>query len=163
MKNSVRLFTLALSGVASSALAQGFVDPGAIDRQVAAFLGVDPADATGAFVPVDRRLRLAPCTQALSLSWPGTRRDAVLVECYNVWKIYVRTIGQTQAPPAVAAVKRGQQVNVSVRGPGFSVTQSAQALEDGKVGDWVRVRVGKDGEMQAKVTRPGAVAVDLQS
>jgi flagella basal body P-ring formation protein FlgA len=160
MKNSMSLLALALAGAAAPALAQGFADPAEIDREVAAFLGVSTSEAGSAFMPVDRRLRLAQCAQPLALDWQGTRRDSVLVQCPGVWKIYVRTAGQAGAP-AVAAVKRGQPVSVSVRGAGFSVSQTAQALEDGAVGDWVRVRVGKDGEVQARVTRPGAVSIDL--
>ncbi len=160
MKNSMSLLALALTGVAAPALAQGFADPAEIDREVAMFLGVPAAQAGSAFIPVDRRLRLAQCAQPLAMDWQGTRRDSILVQCPGVWKIYVRTAGQAGAP-AVAAVKRGQPVSVSVRGSGFSVSQTAQALEDGAVGDWVRVRVGKDGEVQARVTRPGAVSIDL--
>lgn len=160
---NIRRSVLALAIVASAspALAQGFTDPAAIDREVAAFLGISSTEAGSAFVPVDRRLRLAPCVQPLALGWQGTRRDSVLVQCPGGWKIYVRTTGQAGSAAQVAAVKRGQAVAVSVRGSGFSVSQSAQALEDGAVGDWVRVRVGKDSELQAQVTRPGAVTVTL--
>lgn len=160
MKNSMSLLALALAGAAAPALAQGFADPAEIDREVAAFLGVPAGQAASAFVPVDRRLRLASCAQPLALDWQGTRRDSVLVQCPGVWKIYVRTAGQAAAP-AVDAVKRGQPVSVSVRGSGFTVSQTAQALENGAVGDWVRIRIGKDGEVQARVTRPGAVSIDL--
>jgi flagella basal body P-ring formation protein FlgA len=160
MKNSMSLLALALAGAAAPAFAQGFADPAEIDREVAAFLGVSASQSSAAFVPVDRRLRLAQCAQPLSLDWQGTRRDSVLVQCPGVWKIYVRTAGQAGAP-AVDAVKRGQPVSVSVRGAGFTVNQTAQALENGAVGDWVRIRVGKDGEVQARVTRPGAVSIDL--
>ncbi|HTM95196.1 MAG TPA: flagella basal body P-ring formation protein FlgA [Croceibacterium sp.] len=160
MKNSMSLLALALAGAAVPALAQGFADPAEIDREVAAFLGVPAAQAGSAFIPVDRRLRLASCAQPLALDWQGTRRDSVLVQCPGIWKIYVRTAGPAAAL-AVAGVKRGQPVSMSVRGTGFSVSQTAQALEDGAVGDWVRVRVGKDSEVQARVTRPGAVSIDL--
>jgi flagella basal body P-ring formation protein FlgA len=160
MKISMSLLALALAGAAAPTMAQGFADPAEIDREVAAFLGVPPAQAGSAFVPVDRRLRLAQCVQPLVMDWQGTRRDSILVQCPGVWKIYVRTVGQTSAA-AVVAVKRGQPVSVSVRGSGFTVSQTAQALENGAVGDWVRIRVGKDGEVQARVTRPGAVSIDL--
>lgn len=155
------LLALVLAGSAAPGIAQGFADPAEIDREVAAFLGVAPSDAGTAFIPVDRRLRLTPCAQPLALAWQGTRGDSVLVQCPGGWKIYVRTV-TARAGPAMTAVKRGQSVTVAVEGAGFSVSQSAQALEDGAVGDWVRVRVGKDSELQAQVTRPGAVALSLR-
>ena len=160
MKNSMSLLALALAGVAAPAVAQGFADPAEIDREVAAFLGVSAGQAGAAFIPVDRRLRLAPCAQPLALDWQGTRRDSVLVQCPGVWKIYVRTTGRQRAAP-VDAVKRGQPVSVSVRGAGFTVSRTAEALENGAVGDWVRIRLSRDNEMQARVTRPGAVSIDL--
>jgi flagella basal body P-ring formation protein FlgA len=161
MKISMSMLALTLAGTAAPAIAQqGFADPAQIDREVAAFLGVPPSSAGSEFTPVDRRMRLASCAQPHALDWQGTRRDSVLVQCPGVWKIYVRTAAQ----PGVAApgaVKRGQPVSVSVRGSGFSVSQNAQALEDGAIGDWVRIRIGKSGEMQARVIRPGAVSIDL--
>lgn len=160
MKNSMKLLALALAGAAAPAFAQGFADPAGIDREVAAFLGVPPSDAGTAFVPVDRRLRLAQCARPLALGWQGTRRDSILVQCPGVWRIYVRTTSLSGSA-TMAAVKRGQPVSVSVRGAGFTVSQNAQALEDGAVGDWVRIRVGKDSELQARVTRPGVVSIDL--
>ncbi|WP_416385499.1 flagella basal body P-ring formation protein FlgA [Tsuneonella sp. CC-YZS046] len=55
----------------------------------------------------------------------------------------------------------GDSVNVTLSGPGFSVSQSAEALEAGAVGEWVRVRIGKDTELRAQVLRPGAVGMNL--
>ncbi len=156
MKNSMSLLALALAGAAAPALAQGFADPAQIDREVAAFLGVPASEAGSAFMPVDRRLRLAQCAQPLAMDWQGTRRDTVLVQCPGVWKIYVRTAGQAGAP-AVDAVKRGQPVSVSVRGSGFTVSQTAQALENGGVGDWVRGRGGKGAEGPAPAPAAGGV------
>ena len=160
-----RLIAFGLVGIATPVLAQNFADPAQIDREVAAFLGASPSHAGTEFIPVDRRLKLASCTQQLSTGWQGTRRDSVLVQCPQPggWKVYVRLVGQPAAEQAQqAAVKRGQAVTVTLRGSGFSVSQSAQALEDGAAGDWIRVRVGKETEMQAEVLRPGAVGVNLQ-
>lgn len=156
---------LGLMGLSAPAIAQNFTDPALIDREVASFLGMSPTLAGTAFVPVDRRLKLTNCAQPLSTGWQGTRRDSVLVQCPQPggWKVYVRLVGQPAAEQAQqAAVKRGQAVTVTLRGSGFSVSQSAQALEDGATGDWIRIRVGKETEMQAEVLRPGAVGVNLQ-
>lgn len=153
----------ALAACATTAHAQGFENPEAIDQQVGAFLGVGPAGAGTAFVPVDRRLRLTACATPLALSWFGTRQDSVLVQCPQAggWKIYVRTIGMSGGPAAAPAINRGDAVTVTVNGAGFSVSQAAEAMESGAVGQWVKIRVAKDSEMQAKVLRPGAVGMDL--
>ena len=156
---------LALAAMAVPAHAQGFADPAAIDQQVAAFLGVSPADAGKAFIPVDRRLKLADCGAPLAIDWPGTRRDSVIVQCPQAggWKLYVRTMGQAAAAQATAGpvIKRGDLVTVTVKARGFSVSQEGQALDGGAVGDWIRIKVSKDKEMQAQVLRPGAAVVTM--
>lgn len=156
---------IALAVIAAPANAQTFADPAAIDAEVAAFLGVSPADAGSAFIAVDRRLRLASCAAPLSVDWPGTRRDSVLVQCplQGGWKLYVRTLGKAAGPVAAAApvVKKGDRVTVTVKARGFTVSQEGQAVEAGAVGDWIRVKVGKDKEMQGQISRPGAVVTTL--
>jgi len=157
---------LAAAALATPALAQGFADPAMIDQEVATFLGVSPADAGRAFIPVDRRLKLADCAAPLSIGWPGTRRDSVLVQCPQVggWKLYVRTMVQSAAGQTAAVgpvIKRGDVVTVTVKARGFSVSQEGQALDAGAVGDWIRIKVGKDKEMQAQVLRPGAAVMTM--
>lgn len=58
-----------------------FTEPAAIDAAVAQFTGTPQGALGGAAQPVDRRLRLAPCANPLSLSWYAGRRDTVLVQC----------------------------------------------------------------------------------
>ena len=41
------------------------------------------------------------------------------------------------------------------------MSQEGQALDAGAVGDWIRIKVGKDKEMQAQVLRPGAATSAL--
>ena len=161
----MHLSAMALAAIAAPVAAQGFADPASIDAEVAAFLGVSPADAGSSFIPVDRRLRLATCAQPLALGWQGTRRDSVVVQCPQTggWKLYVRLMGQSMAPQAAAApvIKRGDSVTVTVKARGFSVSQEGQAMEAGAVGEWIRIKVGKDKEMQGQVTRPGAVVMTM--
>ena len=143
--------------------AQTFENLDGVDRQVAAFLGQSPAHAGAGFVPTDRRLRLAACTAPLDLSWYGTRQDTVLVRCplTNGWKLYVRVEGGAAAVDAAPAVLRGDAVTVTLRGTGFSVSQSAEALENGAIGDWIRVRMTKASEMRAQILQPGNLTVDM--
>lgn len=168
---TIRPFALmALSASAAwitPAMATGFVDPASIDGEVAAFTGT-PAGAIGGAVPVDRRLRLAPCAAPLALSWRGYARDTVLVQCPDAggWHIYVPVHSVGGPMPGVAAVARGEEVTVAITGDGFTVSQSGEALEGGAVGDWIRVSPVKDAKtanepIRAQIVRPGLVAVLL--
>lgn len=154
---------LALAVCATPAMAQPFADLSAIDREVANFIGVNPNAPGGAFAPVDRRLKLAACNRPLNLAWQGGRRQTVLVQCPvpGGWKLYVPVYGAGAGQISQPVVSRGDAVSVTLSGPGFSVSQSAEALEAGAVGEWVRVRIGKDTELRAQVLRPGAVGMDL--
>lgn len=151
---------------ATPALAQGaFMDPAAIDAEVARFTGAPLGGSGGATSPVDRRLRLTPCRSPLAVSWRGVRRDSVLVECPDPgsWHLFVPLRANE---PAVTAVLRGEAVTIAVSGDGFAVTQPGEAMDTGAVGDWIRVRSVRDGStkgepIRARITRPGEVNVPL--
>lgn len=147
--------------------AQAFQNLDSVDRQVAGFLGQSAEGAGATFVPVDRRLRLATCGAPLALSWYGTRQDSVLVRCPDAagWRVFVRVQGAATPAAAAAttpAVVRGDPVTVTLRGVGFSVSQTAEAMENGAIGQWIRVRTNKTVEMRAQVLQPGTVRVDMQ-
>lgn len=162
MRSFPILFALALS---SPALAQATADLAAVDRAVAQFTGVPLGQPGGAAMPVDRRLRLAPCRVPLALGWHGTRRDSVEVLCPmpGGWKLYVPIAGAAAAAVQADAVSRGDAVSVTVIGEGFAVSQNGEALESGPVGSWITVRTLTPGApvLRARVLRPGAVGIDL--
>ncbi|MDE1917766.1 MAG: flagella basal body P-ring formation protein FlgA [Sphingomonadales bacterium] len=163
MRKIAPFFALLL---ASPALAQGaFTDPAAIDAAVADFTGHAIGSTGGAAMPVDRRLRMTTCRSPLSVSWRGVRRDSVIVECPDPgsWHLYVNV---RSAPQASAAVQRGEAVAIVVSGDGFAVSQPGEAMDNGAVGDWIRVRSVRDGTakgepIRARITRPGEVTVPL--
>jgi flagella basal body P-ring formation protein FlgA len=159
---SYPVFAMA-AACASPAMGQSFADLSAIDREVAAFIGVNPNAPDGAFAPVDRRMKLAACNRPLNLTWMGNRRQTVMVQCPTPggWKLYVPIYAASVGQAIQPVISRGDAVSVTLSGPGFSVSQSAEALEAGAVGEWIRVRVGKDTELRAQVIRPGAVGMDL--
>lgn len=156
--------------LAGTAAVTGFADLEAIDRQVAAFTGVSVGQPGGATRPVDRRLRLNPCSGPLSLTWYGQRRESVLVQCPDAggWRLFVPVAGATAGVAAATAINRGDAVTIAINGEGFSVSQPGEALESGAVGAWIRVRTvggggarGNADAMRAQVMRPGLVAVPL--
>ena len=164
---STGLALLALVGAAPALGQTAFADLAAIDRAVAGFAGADIGQPGGAILPVDRRLRLAPCVQPPELGWRDTRHETVLVQCPvpGGWHIYV-PVRAAQGGGGAVAVARGEDVTISVTGDGFSVSQSGEALDGGAVGEWIRVRAAKDGltrsdAIRARIVRPGAVEVPL--
>jgi flagella basal body P-ring formation protein FlgA len=160
--------------LAAPALAQtSHADLAAIDRAVAQFTGAAQGQPGGAVLPLDRRLRLAPCPPPLALGWYGTRHDTVEVACPapGGWKLYVPLVGSGKAAPgsvsthasAAYAVTRGDQVTITVRGEGFAVSQPGQALESGALGACNTVRgLGQGTQvLRARAQHPGLVGMEL--
>lgn len=152
------------AAILAAALANpAFTDPAAIDRAVEAFTGAPAGAEGGAQVPVDRRLRLAACTQPLDVSWFGSTRENVVVECRagQGWRIFVpvRSASQASNLAAEPAIRRGDPVTISLTGDGFSVSQPGEAMESGPQGAWIRVRslAGTARPMRARVVRAGLV------
>ena len=165
-RSGVMMLAAGLASPAGAAPGSLFADLGAIDRDVAVFTGKEMGQPGGAILPVDRRLRLNACRSPLALSWRGNRRDAVNVECPDPgsWHLFV----PVRAPEAgVIAVARGEAVSIAVVGDGFAVSQPGEAMDQGAIGDWIRVRGVRNGQaqgdaMRARITRPGEVEVPLR-
>jgi flagella basal body P-ring formation protein FlgA len=159
------LVLFALPAFTAAAQAAPFADLSVIDAEVARFTGAGPGQPGGASLPVDRRLRLAACRQALALGWNGARRDSVVVQCPDAggWRIFVPVTVGSAAPSAAPLVTRGDAVTIEAAGEGFSVAQPGEALESGAAGAWIRVRpAGKGEPFRAQVVRPGLVSVPVR-
>ena len=142
-----------------------FTDPAQIDAEVARFTGLPQGTTGGAAQPTDRRLKLASCTNPLSLGWYAGRRDTVLVQCPDAggWRLFVPVLQGAGGAAEAPAVLRGEAVTIAVSGPGFSVSQPGEAMEAGPVGAWIRVKTASANAqpMRARIVRPGLVAVSL--
>lgn len=168
MRAKLAVAAAALCALSTPVTAAGFADPAAIDRAVTQFTGFDTGAPGGARSPVDRRLRLAQCSSAFALEWYGKSRDTVLVRCPETggWRIFVPLsagVGQAAGAAGPDVVGRGEMVTISIRGSGFTLTRQGEALEDGAVGEWIRVRAvdKKADPMRAQVMRPGVVGMEL--
>lgn len=150
----------------------GLADPAAIDAAVAAFTGAPAGSPGGARGPVDRRLRMAACPQQLDLAWHGRGAAMVRVECNGAapWRVFVPVnaagAAASSSPAAGAArapqIERGQVLTVTLQGRGFSISQQAEALEAGRVGEWIRVRPeGSREEVRARIDTPVRVTIPL--
>ena len=62
----------------------------------------------------------------------------------------------------VAVVRAGDRVKVAVTGTGFELSSDGQAIDSGKVGDRVRVRLDDGRIISGVATSLGAVAVQLE-
>jgi flagella basal body P-ring formation protein FlgA len=172
-----RLITIAIAATLLSApvpvLAQQgeFAEPAAIDAEIAAFTGAGIGTPGGARHPVDRRLRLAQCVQPLALAWHGRGAEMVRVECPSGagWRVFVPVNrGSTTAPAAAVqaepqvVVERGQVMTITVEGRGFAVSQQGEALEDGAIGSWIRIRPEGNREViRAQVRTPQRAVIPL--
>lgn len=146
------------------ASASGITDPAAIDRAVVAFTGADIGAPGGPRLPADRRLRLNACAAPLAVAWHGTARTSVRVECPGPqsWRIFVAVDAANGATgrAAAPAIKRGDALTIMVRGRGFSVQQTGEAMESGAVGDWIFVRTARKAEaLRARIERPGLAVI----
>nr|WP_298414329.1 flagellar basal body P-ring formation chaperone FlgA [uncultured Halomonas sp.] len=56
-------------------------------------------------------------------------------------------------------VSRGSRVTVVAKGAGFSVRREAKALDNGSLGDVVRLNIADGGQLRATVTGPGRLEV----
>lgn len=155
---------LACAPVATLGASQpaGHISPAEIDRALAGFTGAMIGAPGGARLPADPRLRLAACAAPLALDWHNAARTSVRVECAGPvpWRIFVAVAPPGGAGSGPPAVKRGDAVTIAVRGRGFSVQQTGEAVEGGAVGDWIFVRTARRAEpLRARIERPGLVVI----
>lgn len=148
--------------VGAAPTATTHIEPAEIDRAIAEFVNADIGEIGGALTPTDPRLRLSACPAPLAVSWHGTSEKTVRVDCPapGGWRIFVSTRARPAATPAKRAVKRGDTVTVAVRGAGFTVQQSGEALGSGAIGEWIEVRTARKKEpVRAQIVRPGLAVI----
>ncbi len=165
---SIRLAALLAAAIPTASPASVIhTDPAVIDRDIERFTGMPIGVEGGAARPVDRRLRLALCNAPLSLGWHGTRRDTVRVECpdHGGWRIFVAVTAsraESAGSPRARVIARGDAVSIVVRGMGFSVSQTGEAMDAGGIDEWIRVKPpGGADPIRARIQRPGLVIITL--
>ncbi len=148
MRLPILLFALA----ATTAHAElGFQDLTALDRQI--------AEATGGRAePLDPRLKLKACTEMISINSDG---PVPSVRCgMNGWRIALRVNGGYAVNNAPIAIRRGDEVTVTIEGNGFELTGSGIAMDDGREGGTVRVKTSTTGTpVSVRVTGPGTATL----
>jgi flagellar basal body P-ring formation protein FlgA len=130
-----------------------------LDARIAVYLGGTASDAGRRAQPVDRRLRLMRCGEGVLLDPPAL--GAIAAYCPSRgWRVHVPLIGGAATEPAEIIVRRGDAVRLAYLGTGFDVSTTAIALEDGRNGGMVRVKVPTGASvLTARVRGPGSVAI----
>lgn len=151
MRLTILAFALAATAGSTAVWAEpGFQDLDALDRQIAAATG-------GRAEPIDRRLRLKACAEAISISSDGA---APSVRCgASGWRLALR-VSQAALVNSPIAIRRGDEVTVTIEGDGFELTGSAIAMEDGREGGTVRVKTSTTATpVSVRVTGPGTASL----
>ncbi|WP_298307486.1 flagella basal body P-ring formation protein FlgA [uncultured Erythrobacter sp.] len=144
--------------------ARSYTNPTEIDHAVEQFTGAAIGEIGGARLPADRRLRLSNCQEPLGVKWHGRAQTIVRVDCTgpNRWHVFMAITPAKPAPEIVKVVTRGDPITVIVRGRGFSVQQSAEAMESGAVGDWIALRsASRRDTIRARIERPGLAVIPV--
>lgn len=141
--------------VIAATTAPSFQDLAALDARVAAVA------APGAAVPIDKRIKLAPCPNEPEVSLPAA--GAVAVRCAALgWKLRVALTGAAaaQGEPAAPLIRRGDTIEIVARGGGYSVSSAGTALEDGAPGASIRVKIPTSpSPVTAVVARAGVASI----
>lgn len=132
---------------ATPASAQDFEDLDQLETQVVASLGAGIGEVGGPARAIDRRLRLRPCPEPVTVEAPAL--GAVAVRCQSIgWRIRVPlTAGSPSARASAATaqraepvIRRGDQVQLVAINRSFTVSTIGVAEQDGSPGDRIRVR-----------------------
>lgn len=144
------------------AAATDFTNLAAIDREVAQFTGAEIGAPGGARKPVDRRLQLPKCGQDLILDWHGSMSNTVKVICPDKgsWGIFVAIRAPQRTLPDAPLIKGGDLINIVVQSDRVSTSRVGEAMDNGAVGDWIRVRPQNGGDpLRGRIMRPGIVLI----
>ena len=112
--------------------------------------------------PIDRRIKLARCPEQASVT--AIDAQTLAVRCASLgWRVRVPMSGRASAtsagfaaPSTAPVIRRGDTVRVTLESETFSVSYSAIANQDGRVGESIALR-GNDPKtiLSAIVTGPG--------
>jgi flagellar basal body P-ring formation protein FlgA len=109
--------------------------------------------------PVDARLKLAACPDEPIIAPPVG--GAIVVRCEaKGWRLRVPVRSQAQAAgQAQILVRKGEMVECVDSGAGFAVSTSMVALEDGAIGQAIRVKSSTSAAaITATITARGVVS-----
>jgi flagellar basal body P-ring formation protein FlgA len=147
---SLILPILLTASLTTQARAQQYEDTATLDTQIA-------TATSGAARPIDPRLKLARCPQPVAIEPSIT--GAAAVRCIPLgWRIFVPVAQNYMAKDIT--IKRGDTIQLVIISEGFEVSTQVTAMQDGAVGDDVRVKTLTGATiLTAKVTKRGTVSI----
>lgn len=162
---------LALSLAACAAANPVFAQQANEDWQTIDVLTAMVANAMGrTATPVDRRIKLARCPEQASVT--PIDANALAVRCASLgWRLRVPMTTPAGAAPMATSysrsaasapvIRRGDNVRVTIDTENFSVSYTAVATEDGRVGETIGLR-GSDAKspLSAIVIGPGRARIN---
>lgn len=167
-----RRFFVSLAACAAAAPLAVTAQPATEDWQAIDALTATIANALGrTATPVDRRIKLARCPEPATVS--AIDANTLAVRCAPLgWRLRVAMTGSADAgspiaapfarqAPSAPAIRRGDNVRVSIDTPSYSISYAAIAIEDGRVGETIALR-GSDRKstLSATVAGPGRARID---
>lgn len=164
-------FALILLMVGTPAMAStdaaGFEDLAKLEGRVVGALDADIGTPGGPVTHIDRRLKLQPCPQPVTIDPPAL--GAVALRCESLgWRIRVplmkspsqmavanqTAVGnaspatyQPAQPMTPPLIKRGDPIELIAGDGSFSVSTAAIAQEDGRLGGRIRVKPESKGQI----------------
>ncbi len=124
----------------------------------------------GPMAPIDRRMRLAACPTGIQIDPPtagavtvrcttaGWRLRVPLTRAYDSLAATASAMGSSSPSIPNAEVRKGDPVQLTAQGSSFSISVEAMAMEDGRVGNRIRVASAAKGRpMFAEVVDVGRV------
>ena len=162
MTTKFRRLALIAACLPAPALAQAVQDIAALEHRLVVALDAGIGEPGGPLVPIDRRLKLAPCSAPVAIDPPAL--GAVALRCPQLgWRIRVplmRAAASVAVAKAAPLVRRGDPVEIVAQSESFSVSAQAIAQEDGGAGDRIRVKTDpKAPVIFAEVVDMGVVRV----
>jgi flagella basal body P-ring formation protein FlgA len=152
------------AGIPAASAQQATEDWQAIDRLTAMVANAMGRTAT----PIDRRIKLARCPEQATVS--AVDAQTLAVRCPSLgWRLRVPMTAPAGAaatsatfarPSSAPVIRRGDTVRVTIETDSFSVSYSAVATQDGRVGETIALR-GTDAKnlLSATVTGPGRASL----
>lgn len=118
--------------------------------------------------PIDRRILLARCPEQASIT--AVDAQTLAVRCPSLgWRVRVAMAAADGAFPSASTyarastpvIRRGDNVRVTIDSQNFSISYSAVATQEGRVGETIALR-GSDAKtmLSAVVTGPGRASLD---
>ncbi len=151
---ALSILAAGLAGPAHAATdAAGFEDLDKLETRLVTALDAGIGTVGGPLTHIDRRVKLQPCPGEVAIDPPALGAVAIRCEALG-WRIRVplmrapnqvaySSVPVTYTPPVPLGppvIKRGDPVEVAASQPGFSVTASGIAQEDGRTGGRIRVK-----------------------